>query len=382
MTRTFVTCTSLLLLALPATAFAQLAGSRSVVAGAGATTGTAATQPGNLVVRLIKTGGQEFTDKNTWAPITEVGKNACDQGTLTVTIGSLPIVDTYPFVEAWLGTGQGMCEKGDRNSRSATSGSSTNCTRIPLPNEGRMIPRPFATLDVPLSDEICANEGEKSLYFLAMKSQNSADNAMYYGVLKFTLDKTAPSAANNVRGGPGETQIKVEWNLPETTQWVWIFADTNATRSTPQEDAGDIDAGSSGSDCHSTFFREGGEIDPKLLSGATVPDGVLRTEEDRKVSSHTYSGLDEFFGRKLAAVAVVVGDRAKNPSKISNVLCVDVVKTVGFWDRYQNNGGTAEPGCACSAPGARSAGLGALAVLPMLGIVGVLAARQRRRRGR
>src|SRR5262245_31586290 len=107
-----------------------------------------------------------------------------------------------------------MCEKGDRNARSATSGASNNCTQLPLEADEQEIMQPAATLTVPIT-ELCKNEGLKSIYFLAMKSADSFDGAAYYGVLRFTLDKTPPPAPTNLKAEVGEDSVELSWDVPE-----------------------------------------------------------------------------------------------------------------------------------------------------------------------
>jgi hypothetical protein len=97
-----------------------------------------------------------------------------------------------------------------------------------------------------------------------------------------------------------------------------------------------------------------------------------------KVSSATINGDD--LGSKLAAVGVIAVDLAGNASPVSNIACVKVVPTTGFWDKYKANGGKAESGCACSLPGAPidvAAGWPVGLVLGGLALRGVRARRRR-----
>jgi hypothetical protein len=38
-------------------------------------------------------------------------------------------------------------------------------------------------------------------------------------------------------------------------------------------------------------------------------------------------------------------------SPVSNIACLKVVPTSGFWDSYKTDGGEADAGCGCSVPG-------------------------------
>src|SRR5262249_2424453 len=59
----------------------------------------------------------------------------------------------------------------------------------------------------------------------------------------------------------------------------------------------------------------------------------------------------DLVGAKMASVAVTSVDLAGNESAFSNVVCVEVVPTTGFLDRYYKEGGEGVSGCPCSAMG-------------------------------
>ena len=285
---------------------------RSAVAQSDGASGDVVGEPGNISVRLLKAGDREFADNKTWSPITPIGDAACRAGTITVWIGALPSADSFPVVEAWLATGQGQCEKGDRKARSATSGSSNNCTQLPVESEGELIARPSATLEVPIT-ELCKLTGEWAIYFLALDSPGGFESAKYYGVLKLTLDRTPPAPPENLRADVGEDTVEVSWDVPETAKRTWLLVDTNAQPT-----------GAGDEKCSSEIIQDNGEFDPNALEA--LPDGVFVVTEERGVSTHSFDRNEDFPGRDLVAVTVLASDPAGNPSRMSNKLCLEVGK--------------------------------------------------------
>jgi MYXO-CTERM domain-containing protein len=86
-------------------------------------------------------------------------------------------------------------------------------------------------------------------------------------------------------------------------------------------------------------------------------------------------------GSMLAAVAVISDDLAKTTSVLSNISCLQVVETNGFWEKYKASGGDAEQGCVCSTPGAGHRGTSNAQwpwLAGLLGVVGFLRTRRRR----
>jgi MYXO-CTERM domain-containing protein len=133
------------------------------------------------------------------------------------------------------------------------------------------------------------------------------------------------------------------------------------------------DGGVAGPGCVSRALMENGDFDPKNHATGLIVLGPNRTGSDTLVNGddlHT----------NLAAVGIVVGDVAGNLSKLSNIGCIHVTPTSGFWDAYKTEGGKAEPGCSCAIPGSSPTGGRAHYALPMVGVLGLLGLRRRRRR--
>jgi len=375
MTRKSVSLSVFLVAAWATQVAAQTAGvggsTTSTLAGTGSTTptssGSSTTGGGNVQVQLNKVGNRDYpTPLN---PMLPVGKQACDEGTITVTLSNLPNAAQFPYLEVWLQTSMSVeCNSGKRNTAPITE--NTRCVKVPISSDDEQLKnKSYYTITVPLSDAVCGSSGNKTLYFLAMASQNNNDDALYYGKLSFKLDLDPPNAPTNVTGGTGETEIELSWDLPPTVlQYVWTLVDTTAV-------VGDLDGGTA--ECSSTKLIPGTHFDPADIP----PEGVIRSKKTTLRSQEVFNG--EGWGTEYAAAVVVAGDQAGNPSVLSEIGCLHVVKTSGFWDRYQENGGTADSGWGCSVSGpqgSHGSRRAAQTVLPAVFILGVWAARRRLRR--
>jgi MYXO-CTERM domain-containing protein len=220
---------------------------------------------------------------------------------------------------------------------------------------------------------------------------------MPYGVYELPLDVIPPNAPMNVKGGDGETQIRVTWERADTNiarNWiVWDPKPYTASAGDATSDAS-VDSGMSGSGGSSADEEDGGTsnamsdsscLSSVLMAGQEIdidklPAGIHRKQAVGDVESADLSGSD--INSSRAAVAVVAQDLAGNWSVLSNIACVNVVDTSGFWDEYKVDGGDAEPGCACSLPGSgasetRHIASGLLATLALLGLAIVRVRRKR-----
>jgi hypothetical protein len=196
-----------------------------------------------------------------------------------------------------------------------------------------------------LSGGGCSSDDVKTLWFLAVDDNNSTeDPGDGYASWELTLDFTPPRAPDDVKGGSGERQIPVSWDLPsgDDLDGFVVYIDND-----PQGDTtgGQGDGGSAGpADCASSLISEG-------MDARDVPDEI----ELVRVNSSSATGPDLAPGDvvgEVAAVSVSAVDKAGNESPLSNIACLYLVPTEGFWERYQANGGDVHSGCPCSAPGA------------------------------
>lgn len=344
---------------------AQLIDSGIIDSGLGAAgalaTSVSNTGGGTIKVTMIKVNETPYTDINLY---TEIGDTACKggnlggtlgDGTITVNLLNYPNANTYKFLEVWLATGTGNCDAPDRAMRLP---SENNCTKLELTRrEGdSMACTGFCqNIQVKLGEATCQNDGPRSIYFLALQSSNSAEQAMSFGVITITIDRTPPSVPTDVTGGRAETEIPLTWTQPtEQIITYWTVLDLDGQLSSEADlDAGNVatDAGVMGVNaCSSKYLMPGQRFDP---SGLGLPKTVITHHLPTKVGSTTFNG-DDFLPYTTIAAGVVAQDRAGNLSPMSNIACLQVTPTSGFWDAYKGNGGAADGGCGCSVPGSSS----------------------------
>ena len=365
-------------------ASAQVAGTGAVTGAGGSLSSSPASEEGTgLRVTIVKAGGQDFSDQKRFG--TPLGLPACIEGSIEVTISGLPNSPQYPYLEVWYGTGMGQCNQADRATR---VNAAQNCTKLTTDRNGQQI-NSFTVLNAKVDIKpVCdlnaekttgSKQGPQTLWFLLLRSQGSAEAAMFYRAFTINIDTDPPAAPTNVEAGSGQTQIDVSWELPTTSITnFWVAADFSEGALMD-----DSDAGASGTEeCPSNYLRPEKRFDPN----AQAP-GLLIRATNSIATELTFSASD-FQGAKLVPVAVAAQDLAGNVSVMSDVKCIKVTNTTGFWDRYKSPdgdsaGGLAEPGCACSTPGTRPSRPGAMLAAPIaLLVVGAYARRRFRRRAR
>jgi hypothetical protein len=233
---------------------------------------------------------------------------------------------------------------------------------------------PTTTIDtdftIPVSAACGLGDGQRSFFILPVNTIQGTDTVTNFSKVTLTIDTTPPTAPSSVKGGAGQTEIKVSWTQPSDTYYFWVIVDTNVSIGT------DLDSGIN-SDCLSTSLTAGANFDPE---SANLPDGIWVKHINEKASSATLSSDDFGITEGKAAVAVMAEDLGRNRSLVSNVACLDIVPTVGFWDKYKQGGGLAEQGCACTALGTdQHHAPRALGALGLVGLVWVARRRVRRR---
>ena len=367
-------------------AAAQTAGTSALTGTGGSLSSSPASEEGTgLVVTLVKAGGEDFSDQKRFG--TPLGLPACSEGSIEVTISGLPNSPQFPYLEVWYGTGSGQCNQADRAMR---VNASQNCTKLTSSRDGEQI-NSFSVLNTKVQIEpVCdlnadkttgSRQGPQTLWFLLLRSQGSAEAAMFYRAFTINIDTDAPEAPTSVQAGQGKTDIRVSWELPTTNITnFWVAADYSAGALTDDES----DAGTSVSvdGCSSNYLKPGKRFDPNAK-----PPGLLIRATNSIATEMSFDGRD-FDGVKKVPIAVAAQDLAGNVSVMSEVKCITVTETFGFWDSYKSPegdspGGIAEPGCACSAPGQPKRHGGALLAVPVaLLLVGACTRRRTRRRTR
>ncbi len=339
-------------LLLPLFAVAALVAA-SVAARPAAAQTTTPTTPmvGTIPVVLLSVGGATYHLSTLSIPL---NKAQCDAGAklsfqLTLPAGGANL----GFIQVWQGNN---CNAA--NTRTTTT-STVTCQLLQTFVTSSTDTRVTYSVD---PKALCASSATWHLYFLDTASDAaSTDEIAKFGQYDLKVDIDPPTPPTGVSGGKGETQIPVNWTAPAGDIYGYtVLWDTNVTAGgsagTPSIDAGAA-SDDGGTAAASTIGDDPGCVSSKLRGGVAIdfnhlPAGVGRLDIKEK-STTTSLSADEI-GASLnstVAVAVVALDLAYNPSKLSNVSCVRVVHTLGFWDTYKANGGSADQGCAVSAVG-------------------------------
>lgn len=322
----------------PALCAVLLLASQANAQGTAGTGGTTAAS-GGISVNPISVGGEEVT-----LDLIRLGIEECERDAVLVfELDSVPpdkeSIDIY--------TGEN-CQQTDRNNEDVN-----RCEYITtLSTNNQTQDLEIELMASALFESCDANrEAEPTLWFLAVDSPESSEAVgTGFGTFRLSLDTTRPDAPTDVRGGSGENTIRISWGTDDAgLQGFRIYIDSTPTAggggaagagAQPDDDAG-TDAPSTG-DCGSDELVPGTVIED--TSGVQVRE-VLR-------ASATGFDLDaSAIDGDSAAVAVVALDEAGNESPLSNIGCVSIAPTTGFWDRYRENGGEDVSGCPCSALG-------------------------------
>lgn len=218
--------------------------------------------------------------------------------------------------------------------------------------------------------KLCDKE-DPTLWFLAVNSsQVGEDVGQGYDDILVPIDLSAPAAPDNVEGGAGEKAIPVSWDIGtgDPEKFV-VYIDDQASSG-----GGDTDGGTSSD----------GKCSSSRLAAGTAAKDIPKGVRTKTIDEGTATGIDLDSGDirgKLAAVGVVAVDQAGNESVLSEIACVEVVPTEGFWERYEKEGGNADEGCSVKRAGAGTRASDRAAGLLATACALVVALRFRARRG-
>jgi hypothetical protein len=295
------------------------------------TGGSSTTNTGGISWVLSKVGDEQYPDTTNYT--TPINKRQCDANAeLHLSLTGIPM--GFKYLEVWVGD---TCQNGDRETRVGMA----LCEFVKIKEQDPAI---ISDNDftIPVDKACTLGDGARSFYVLPVNTMRGTETAAKFARITLNFDRTPPSAPTGVHGGAGETVIGVSWSQPTSDNYYfWLVVDRNVS-------AGDTDSGDA--DCSSANLTAGAEFDPESSS---LPEGLWVKHINQKVSSTELDGQkDLHITRGRAAVAVIAEDLGRNRSVLSNVDCIEVVPTTGFWDAYRAGGGQAEPGCACTTPGA------------------------------
>lgn len=297
-----------------------------------------------------------------------VGIEECKQNAeIVFRLDNLPDATT---LDVWVGD---ECTSTDRGNADA----SNNCEQVLSQSIDGNTGRFDVTVgvgDLAMAQGFDCDSGSKGstkLWFLAVDSPGSKMAVgTSYGffpsgsVTKFDTDLDPPDAPSDVSGGSGENQIPVEWDIAASDlERFIVYADSDVTG------GGGSDGGNA--ECDSARLRAG-------AAAESAPDSLrVKTVNEGTATGTTLRGSD--IDGDVAAVAVVAVDTAGNMSALSEVVCVHVIPTDGFWDVYEAEGGDAAQGCPCTAMGPAQLE-GALPIGLAIGWLGLVSRRRRRAR--
>ncbi|HKP59534.1 MAG TPA: MYXO-CTERM sorting domain-containing protein [Polyangiales bacterium] len=335
-------------------------------AGSGAVPPTNST--GQIPVQIFKLDGKAYADLQLNVPIS---KAQCDAD--VEIIWRLTMLNLLPAGSKYLQLWQGNnCNQAAQRDNESTG---TDCTKIETPDDwtfNGITPTYMDDFTMTVKGICDRGDGVLNLYFLPAVNTTDNSEVQIFGAYKITIDKEPPIAPTNVEAGTGQSEIPIKWSTSGNSDVAnnMLIWDTNVGE-------GGADGGSTDTEgCGSQVLKPGEDVD---LAALAMMDGIHLKPIDGNVTSTTLAGSE--IGGKRAAIGVVARDLADNPSTLSNLDCLEVVPTSGFWDEYKESGGEVEPGCGCSAPGTRSAsgeGIGAFA----LGLLGLCVLRRARKGAR
>lgn len=317
---------------------------------------TTSTGAGNVTVLLSEINGEAYNAMRG----DDISQEQCEGGgDATFDLSGMPTESQAKWL--WVLMGDNCVDPASRNM------SDYECKEVYTKEHNG---NPSYDVNIELS-KLCADQqGNTDLYFLFVSTVPTSAEVQWYGTAKLPIDTSAPDAPRNVTGGRGETAIPVKWDESDgspANYWVFWEPQKRGASSEDDDDGGTDDCSTS------TKLIPGVNLDP-----STKLEGVFNDETEGQVSEYELSSADIGMDADRAVVAVIAEDKAGNRSVLSNTSCVQVVESHGFWDDYQDNGGTVQPGCACSVPSKDGSTWSALPLA--LALFGLQLRRIRRRR--
>lgn len=248
---------------------------------------------------------------------------------IPIEIANIPADANGRVFSVWRGAvGSAMCEAS--TSRMSTTGMPA-CTLTDFPaatiTTTQITVRP--TVQQLFGSTACSagTNNEQEFFFLIVSSAGDTSTTVangYFFSLRILLDTQAPSSPTLDPNPGGDTQINVTWENAAGTEALF---GANA-----YVDLAGCDASGN---VISTALTPGADpptdIEPILTEGQSVDTAVL---------DGAALGLE--YG-EYAAVGVTLLDRARNESKLSNVVCIQRVQVSGFWDAYCAEHGMTDP---------------------------------------
>jgi len=285
-----------------------------------------------MTVNLISIGGR---DVSTSPGLVSLSKQDCvDNVDLVYELRQIP--GGHNAIDVYAGTN---CNSTDRKNTTTT-----DCKVVTSEQLDGAVSNFTITLKAKAAG--CDDGTTKQLFFLAVQSAGSTEDVgSDWAMYSLDIDTTGPAAPSNLKGGRGESEIPIEWESSDSdVQEFILFIDPSPTDGNANADFDGGAAGvGGGDDCGSSVLKEGAD-------SFDLPASIKQKRVGSATSSGTKLKPEDLEGDRVA-IAVVAIDEAGNRSALSEVVCVYLVPTDGFWERYEQEGGAAATGCPCSAVG-------------------------------
>lgn len=242
---------------------------------------------------------------------------------------------------------------------------------LTLGNEMRFV------VDVGLDDKLCTSGQQtvRRLYFFPAAGSDITDSVDTFGCYDLTVDASPPAAPTDLNAPQGENVLTLTWETV-TDQTIQSYVAFYDDRSDPEGTVDDFDAGAGdgNGDCPSSVIVEGA-----ILDRLNLPTGIGSSSVTGQVASSVDIGTGGL-GSEVLPVAVAALDQAGNLGPLSEVTCMRIVETDGYWDAVEAAGAGDQAGCACGVGRGGDWAGASSAVAPIgLALLG-LSLRARRRR--
>ena len=336
--------------ALLALAFAEPASAQ--LAGTGGSSGLPnSSTAGDLTARALRVGGEDVK-----LGVIPVGINECDSNAnVDFELDGVP---DGKSIDVYLGEG---CNQVNSRDDDGTG----DCDYIGNFDSELTRQQPVVITTRALMGDECSQNMESmpKIWFLAVSTPGGNEDVgkLYTMLDNLRLDTRAPAAPTGVQGGSGEKRIPVEWDASGSDLESFIVlidprptAGGGAGGSGGTSGGDDEDGGVDNEPATGGGSAASGECGSSVLTPRGSIDGLPSSIKRKTINEATATGVDlspNDIDGEIAAIAVVAVDEAGNASVMSELACVKIVPTDGFWDRYQREGDAVAGGCPCAALG-------------------------------
>jgi hypothetical protein len=295
------------------------------------TTGDTTTTTGVITVRIASMTDREPNEITAGSPL-PINKRECEiNAEINLFIDKIPT--GFNSLDLWRGANCAAIESRTQNTRT--------CDNIPsavvplLGNQTQITAQKF-TVQQLFDCSQTFNNSNQDIYFLASNTvPNLVDVGTNWGVLAIAVDNVPPLQVTGVVGSAGKSDIRVSWSLlNDAAPFEYnVYIDPEAG----------VPLGQTCPPANTT-----------LVAGQPVPENAVRVAtRPAPGTSTSFNGTNQglVFDTQYP-VAVTLQDKARNEGPVSELSCITMVRTQGFWDMYsqqaEQNGSSAQSGVGCS----------------------------------